>query len=590
MSNFSRKLVSKLKYGLIYLVGFLIILMILALGGFFIAKPYLDKVVAQEIARRNIKADASQISLLGKVNLENVIIPAPAGLSVKAQRISARPPIGFLSGTATLYDVEICRDNIRIHIPQLQINGIQQKPRNPALQSKLLETLNRFSISAIDAPQIQLTIKTPSGKNEGIDLNGFWARHLQNGRIGEIGIESFNSTLNVNTLAGLSTHDVGALQRSKTPQREMQTAATTQKLTGELLTKGRALSIANINIDYAYQIFTGSVSNIIEEQGQMVVGSMNFNDISFDVFNKNERVIHFALGAFTSQGLKMRPMQKEANQWWKSYLEAKNTNDEVAKKEARNRLIGALLSAITTFNAEIKNANFDLPELKLSLDHFNITPRRWRHPIPESMLISLDNLVINTAKMPQNDLKILKNLGFDAITLSGKLDFNYDEIERTLTLNTLSFDAKNIGAGALSGQAIHVEPNLFSNNQSAILASAEKIGIAHVSLSYIDYGFIDRLFTYLDQQLSDGKGDLKKELYEDLNIAMAQTPRLLLKGHKETEALAQALSSFAKNPGKLSIDIQTKAGQMLSINDLNEILQNNLSHVLDKVDLRAKNE
>lgn len=129
MVNLNSGYQSNLRYWLTCIIGFVAILAIIIVGGFYIAKPYLDSFVRQEIARRAIKAEKSEVSILGKVNLKNVTLPVPAGTSLKIGAISARPPLSFIPGTFTFYNVDLKHNNIHVQIPQISLQSVSLKKK-----------------------------------------------------------------------------------------------------------------------------------------------------------------------------------------------------------------------------------------------------------------------------------------------------------------------------------------------------------------------------------------------------------------------------------------------------------------------------
>lgn len=127
MVNFNSGYRANIKYWLTCIIGFVVILTIIIVGVFYMVKPYLDNFVKQEIARRSIKALRAEVSIIGKVNLTNVTFPVPADIKLKIGAISARPPISFIPGAFTLYNVDLRRNNIHIKIPKISLNSVYFK-------------------------------------------------------------------------------------------------------------------------------------------------------------------------------------------------------------------------------------------------------------------------------------------------------------------------------------------------------------------------------------------------------------------------------------------------------------------------------
>ncbi len=159
-----------------------------------------------------------------------------------------------------------------------------------------------------------------------------------------------------------------------------------------------------------------------------------------------------------------------------------------------------------------------------------------------------------------------------------------------LFLDTMSFNMKNVGSGNISAKVIDVDEKLFSGQKNIMIAASQDLGINEIDIQYTDAGFIDKLFSYLAQNLNDSQHDLKKELYDDFYLMMTQTPKILLKNHDEAEKISKSLGEFAKNPQTLIVKIKAKDNKGLAIVDLESALQNDLSKALSKVHLTIKNE
>ena len=102
MANFGGWFLIKLKRLLIYIIGGIVILAILAVGGFYMAAPYINSFVSNELNKRGVKADQSDVSVMGNINLKNVTLPTPEGISVTIGSISGRPPVSVMPGSFTI--------------------------------------------------------------------------------------------------------------------------------------------------------------------------------------------------------------------------------------------------------------------------------------------------------------------------------------------------------------------------------------------------------------------------------------------------------------------------------------------------------
>ncbi|WP_375615293.1 hypothetical protein [Bartonella sp. AC10YNML] len=560
MVNLNSGYQSNLRYWLTCIIGFVAILAIIMVGGFYIAKPYLDSFVRKEIARHSIKAETSEVSILGKVNLKNVTLPVPAGTSLKIGAISARPPLSFIPGTFTLYNVDLKHNNIHVQIPKISLRSVFLKEKDRTLSSRLLQTMMRIELSSIIAPNIQLSIENKNKQTETVEVNNFQLSDFRNGHIRSVSIKNMDlKTVAVN----------GAKQM-------------------QLMAKSDTIKAHDIDINYAYSIIFGKNNTL--NQGKTVTGPIALNNISVDIFEEAEKNSSFFLQQFKTSGLKMKPFEQTPEKLIKAYLNAKKENNKTAEKIAQNGLLLNILLAITSADAKVDNVTVDIPQLKATLESFQFKPSLWKQPIPKKLFLSLNNLSVLPKKMNEKDLELFKNLNFERFNISGKIDISYDEKKRMLLLDAMSFDMKDVGSGYISAKVIDVDEKLFSGQKNVMIAASQDLGINEIDLQYKDAGFIDKLFSYLAQTLNDSKHDLKKELYDDFYLMMTQTPNILLKNHDEAEKISKSLGEFAKNPQTLSVKIKAKDNKGLTIIDLESALQNDLSKALSKVDLTIKNE
>lgn len=564
MANFGGWLIATLKRWLIYIIGGVVILAILAVGAFYMAAPYLNSFVKDEMVKHGVKADQSEVTVAGNVNLKNVTLPVPEGVSLKIGAISGRPPVGFVPGSFTIYNIDLKRDNIHIEVPEVTLNGITLKDKDTSIESNVLQALMRVDVSSVNAPNIEVSLDNPNGETEKLNIKGFWLSSLKGGNIGSVGIEGMSTNV------GLKNSDTNSTNGLR------------------LIGKSNAMQADDIDVGYAYSILAGKIKP--DKVGRTVFGPVELGDIAIDIFEGTNRNAHFSLDKFKTNGLKMHPMEAVPENLARAYLEAKKSGDEKNEKAARNALVVTLVSAITAIDAQVEKADIDLPKIKASLNSFQLLPREWNQPVPESLLVSLDGFSLNTSEMPQKDFEMLKNMGFNTLDLSGKIDFSYNSNRKILSLNDLSFTANGIGSGQMSATIINAGSALFSGDKEAALDAANQIGITKADMRYSDFGFIDKLFTYLAQNLNDSKHDLKQELYEDFYVVMTKSPAMLLKDHEEAQKISSAFGAFAKKPGTLKISLEAKDNQGLTATDLETALQNDLATALNKVNLTVKNE
>ncbi|AGF74217.1 hypothetical protein BAnh1_03340 [Bartonella australis AUST/NH1] len=564
MVNFNDRYRNNKRRWLLYITGFIAVLAIVIIGVFYTAKPYLDSFLKKEMARHSISAETSETSIMGKINLTNVIVPAPKGVSLRIGAVSGRPPISFIPGAFTLYNVDLRYNNIHLQIPRVSISDISLKAKNTAIPSRLLQSLMRIDIESIVASDILLSVKNENKPTEKVDIKNFKLTDLRNGRIRSIDIKNISTKTDSATVTKDSTKQA------------------------YLLLESGAVKVRNIDLGYAYSIIFGK--NPTDNRSETITGPIALENVTLNIFGETEKKSSFSLGKLQTSGLKMKPFKQNLKQLIQTYLDAKNSNNRVAEKTVQNAIIVNILSAITSIDAQIDKAIIDTPKLKTTLESFQLQPSQWQQSVPEKLLISFSSLSISPKELEKHDLDLLKDMNLESFDFSGKVDIAYNEKKRTLFLNTISFGVRDVGSGEVSAKIINVDEALFSGQKDAIAATTQNLGVTEIDIRYTDAGFIDKLFSYFAKNLTDNKHDLKKELYDDFYLIMTQSPSILLKDHAEAEEVAKSFGDFAQNPQTLTIKIRAKDDKGLTAADLETALQRDLSAALKKVNLIVKNE
>lgn len=563
MGNLNSGFKSHLRYWLICVIGFIAILAIIIVGSFYAAKPYIDSFVRREITRHSIKAETSEVSIIGKVNLTNVTLPTLAGTSIKIGAISARPPIFFIPGTFTLYDVNLEYDDIHVQIPEISLKSVFLKEKNRTIASQLLQAIMRIELSSIVAPYIRLFAENRSKHAEKLEIKDFQLSDFKNGRIRSVSIKHMDFNI-------VDTNSAKPMN---------------------FITKSGTIEARDIDINYiinqVYSVILGRNNPINQEK--VIIGPTSLKNIMVDIFEGEEKNISFFLGTLKTSGLKVKPFEQTPGKLIKNYLNTRKENHQEFGKKARHNIIIDNLLPITLDDAEMNNLAIYTPQFQGAFESFQFKQNLWNHPIPQKLLISFNNLSILPKKMEEKDLELLKEMGFERINVSEKIDVSYDEKKRMLS-HALSFNIQNIGSGKISTKFVDVDERLFSAQKDAMIAAFQDLGVTEIDIRYTDAGFIDKLFSYLARNLNDEKHDLKKELYDDFYLMMTQSPKIFLKDHAEAENISKSLGDFAKNPQTLTIKIKAKDNKGLTIADLEAALQNNLSTALNKIHLNIKNE
>lgn len=552
MSNLGGWLGRLVMRWLLYGIGIIVVLGVIGAGAFVFARPQIDKVVSTYSQKYNIQFESWDVSVAGKVNVNNVRMPLSDGTIVKIGHVSGRPPVLGLSGTADLYDVMIERDGISIKVPELYVSGVSQEKDDAGEPSKTLRMLKQFNVSSISAPRVQLVATHDNEKRE-VVVKGFSLSSLKAGKIGRIGFSTLET-------------DIGQI---------------TQGHIGGAQLHSGAFSIRDVDAAEAYAFITGRFD--AGETGKGIVGPVNLDDIKIDIRSAKGDEVHFSLGTLKSAGLVLRAPKTSPLETIKAFrLAYQSDGSEEEKKKATRDLLG-LTQSIASVDAEVRDVQFDVPQVKARLDLFELKPRNWNSVVPEGLRINLGGLAIDTTHLEGEKAEMLRSLGYNKLEFSFVFDADWQPDSHTIALKEFSFVGKNIGQASFMGTFINAQPGLFSGDKTSTLAAVSGLALSEMNMSFTDFGAIDHVINWEVEQLSPGDDKLRRELKDDLYEMATKSPPLMFNNHPDTQQMSEALGAFVRDSGTLNVKIVAKKKRGINMFDI--AATQDLKQFLDMVDL-----
>lgn len=570
MGSFLYWLKRKILNWAIYIVGAFVILAILGTGMFFMAKPYLANVAEKKLAAYNIKSDTFDLVLPGKVVMTNVTLPTPNGISATAKSLSVRPPLGPLAGSATLNGFIIKYEDITLEIPYLEAGGISLGDKDMSTDSRILQNMARVSISSLNAPDINVSLKLADGQTEKMTISGFSMSGFKKGMIGSIGINAMNGSLSL----GEITHK---------PEIDMHINASSGMLKAN-----------DIDMAYGYALLTGRPTGT--KQDAYIFGRVDLDKIAIDIASKDEGDTLLKLGHLRTNGLKMKKPTQTLEGLLKNIQVAKTVGDKKFEKESVKQFIITLVQSITAVDGEIVNASVKSDKANISLSSFSLEPKGWKDnlAIPQQMSIAVNDLSFDSSGISGHIKEILDMFGLMNQSVSGTMRYSYNPRNQSLSLDDASFNIGGLAAGNLNAKIINVDEQLFSGDPETMSIAANKLGISEIYMHYTDTGLIDHTFEAVGKEVqpNDVSG-LKKELYDDLVLSLREIPKSLLRDPQQAQSIADTLSAFAQKPDQLTITVKAKSASGLSLNDLANTTgsddQDGLAILLKKINLTVEN-
>lgn len=536
-----------------YVLGICVVLAILGVGAFVFFKPFLVSFVDNEIKKYGVVAESSTISMLGKINLKNVTIPMQDGSSLTAEIISARPPVPFLGGTASLYNVLLQKGDMSVYIPVLHLDGISQGAKDPAISSRKMQRLMQVQVSSIEAPEIALTIGQ-GNKTGKVIMQHLYVGGVRNGKISSVAVN------------GIDSRFAPASSLMDQPQPNIH---------------GGRFYARDIDIAAAYAFLMGQTGP--GDTVRPVLGPVLLNDLKINFANKKGENFRLLVGALNSNGLALNPAETPPFETIKAFFAAGRVSDVSAedKKKALQDLL-YLLSSIAAIDAEMRNVAIDTPQLKTDFAFFTLKPGNWNQIIPQAFVLSLQDFNLDMTQMSSAYAQFLREMGYVKLSLSLEADMLWNSADHTMLLRNISFAGKDIGEVLLKGKLINFDEGFFGGDKSQMMSALINAAISELDMTVADRGIINHFIEWETTQINVSRQELQDSLYE---IAV-KSPPLLLKNHQNTPAISQALGAFVRDSGTLRVQMTAREKRGINLFDI-AAAQNDTDILFNQIDFHV---
>jgi len=498
-----------------YFLGLIVVLALVGAAAFVIARPQIDEFVISEIKKRGLEAESWDLGFNGRANLHNVEMQLPDGVTLKAARISGRPPLAGLAGAATAYDLHIRKGDFDLTIPELDMSGLVQHEKDPKVSSSILQALYRFDIGQISADRVAIT----QNDHEIAIINEFVLDNLSRGKIDRVSWEQ------------LETH----LDKAER---------------GTL--RSGAVELRHIDLEAAFPFShqAAPIDKIKTQEAQQIIGLASFHDLTFhgDIATKP---VEIKLGSLTSQGLSLIPSELVPFDILKDYVAAYREEGLDQAQIVKNLL--PLARAIKNIDATLDNVNFTSPAAEISLQSVNIQADNWENIMPERMAFTMKGLVLHITNPPAEIAPILSTTGYDKIAMEAAMHMQWRADSQQLNLEDLSFNTQNVGDFSLAFQLDDVD--LWPLIEGKALESwLQKLRLHELDLSVRDRGAITNFATII----ADIGTVEREEIQQMLENIARRTPSILFKDETLATSARQALLAFLQQSGLLRMHIASR--------------------------------
>ena len=209
-----------------------------------------------------------------------------------------------------------------------------------------------------------------------------------------------------------------------------------------------------------------------------------------------------------------------------------------------------------------KGNSADGKRITMALGKFEIDGANYLGGIPTSLNAAIDNFTFDIANSKDVQLKDFIAMGYKKFDLSAKLDLAWNEAAQTLSVRQLTGKSAGMGTLTLKGNIANVPKELFTGDQTSIVAAALGAAITDADLRFENTGIVEKA---LEQQAKQQKKTLEQLKKEAVGVAAVGIPGLL-KDVPAAKEIANAVAKFIAQPK--SFHIAAKSADGIGAGDL----------------------
>jgi len=516
---------------LIYLLGLAVVVMLVGMAAFVIARPQIDEFVTTEIKKRGLEVESWDLGFNGRANLRAARMTLPGGIEAKAALISGRPPVAGFSGSATLYDLQLERGNISLTIPKLDIDDVEQHEKDASISDRMLQTLNQFNIGQLWAEKMVLKIR--DSDTEALRLYGLMLENLRQGKVGHLRFDTLDGQF---TRAGQQTQqqaDEGHLRLTALDLRDIDIAAALSWLAGR---------------------HTGR-QGADESAGMAIMGPAHLDDLALSGTMAG-RPVSVKLNSFSSQAVSLKPSDSDIVPLdvLRSLVVARG---EAAPTQEQNQAWEKLLQLLGNFNTidvRLGDMELDTPLAKINLQSADLQSTDWHSLIPEQINFRLTGLAVEITNPPQEIADILATTGYDRIEASMAIQARWDKDRQFLTLEDFSLDARNIGDFSLKFQIDNIDTLPLNATRAEREAWLQKLRLHDFDMGIRDRGAVANLAAII-AKIAGVEASEIQEGFEDMARG---APPILFEDETIAASARQAMLAFLQQSGLLRLHVSSK--------------------------------
>lgn len=502
----------------------------------FIAAPLVNNYIAQKAQQYGIKFTSQTVELNGAIHLTNVSTNLKNGTSVTIADLIIRPNFSILPGYARANGLDVINDKVKLHLDSLSANNIARnhgdvEPSLLAQLSSSAKILYKYNLGSVwlNGGKIYLASED---KAKPISFSSLELHSLNHGLIGKLKLYNLQTIISSNDTSVLASTNY--------------------------------LESSQLNLDYILKLYHDQAP--LNAPANYLWQTLKLHNSTVANLNPNLTNYKLHLKDFYSGPLYLKALPKNFKQLLIQFLHEKDKEDALKTSET-------IANSITQASLALKGLAVALPNITINLSQAALQPKRWGKLIPMQLFAFFDKLVLlptkNTAK---------------AISLSGKIAFNYNDKTSDFTINPVDFSANNLCNLHSNFEFANVSSALFTSDANA--TQIDDIKFKNAYISYLDKGVIPALITSLTQA-----SDLPYEEIKDLVYSFIEkSPPLFIEDKELALQTSQFLLQLADKPQKVDLWLKAKEPTHVRLGDLFNNLRKKSSYLINNLDLQVTNK
>jgi hypothetical protein len=175
--------------------------------------------------------------------------------------------------------------------------------------------------------------------------------------------------------------------------------------------------------------------------------------------------------------------------------------------------------------------------------------------LPVTMKAEAKNFTFEPAKNSEMGQNLVK-FGYDKLDMGMTISGSYDVAKKAYTLTDYSMTGVDAGALTLSGLFGNIDRNALLGDRMTRISGLMQGDVSEFTIRFVNQGLFDKALAYYAASVNRPPADIKGEW----SVAATGMLPMLLGGDPSALKLAEAITTFLRDPKSLTVTLKGKNG------------------------------